>query len=353
MKRIVAMAGITVFSVTVTGMSAELAGTAPRQPGDRTTVPALAMSLPDSAVDAARRKRIVDTLINRLERLYVFPEQVPMLAAKIRERMARGDYDAITSAPAFADTLTRHVREIVKDQHLGVRFMVRRRRAPVTPTPTPAPAPVQPRVATGGITKVDLLPGNIGYVALDGFESVDEVDAPYANAMNQLAATDALIIDIRANGGGWPHSVALFISYLVGTDSIHINSLRFRDGDSTMRFFTSPKVTGRKFGPTKPVFVLTSERTFSAAEEFAYDLKAMKRATIIGEQTRGGANPGQATMLDDDFAAFVPFAVAVNPITNGNWEGTGVTPDIRVPARDALDRAIAEARRQVESKKGR
>jgi retinol-binding protein 3 len=171
--------------------------------------------------------------------------------------------------------------------------------------------------------------------------------------MNQLANTSALIIDIRANSGGWPHSVALLISYLMGSDSVHVNSLRFREGDSTMNFWTSTKVSGQKFGPTKPVYVLTSNRTFSAAEEFAYDLQALKRATVIGEQTPGGANPGRVTMLDDDIAAFVPFAAAHNPITGGNWEGTGITPDIRVPATSALDRAVEEARKRIGAKQRR
>lgn len=319
---------------------------------ERITTPALALSLRDSSMDAARRQRIIDTLINRLERLYVFPEKVPALATQLRQRLVRGDYDRITNAPAFAETLTTHIREVVSDQHLGVRFLVPRRRVPAAAATTAPPARAQPtREATGGITKVEIMPHNIGYLAMDGFNSIDEVDAPYAKAMNQLAGTDALIIDLRANSGGWPHSVALLVSYLVGSDSVHINSLRFRDGDSTMRFFTSPKVSGAKFGPTKPVYVLTSSRTFSAAEEFAYDVQALKRATIIGEQTGGGANPGRVTMLDDDIAAFVPFAAAHNPITNGNWEGAGVTPDIRVPASAALDRAVEEARRAIASAK--
>ena len=345
-SRIMAGVGAACCSIAATLTSAVPAQAAIEHAHVSTTARAVAMSLPDSSVDRARRQRIVDTLINRLERLYVFPGKVPALAAVLRERVARGQYDHITSAPAFADTLTNHLRDVLEDRHLALRFMVPRRRAPAQTTTS-----VQRREPTGGVTSVEVLPSNIGYLALDGFNSIDEVDAPYANAMNKLAATDALIIDIRQNSGGWPHSVALLASYLVGKDSVHINSLRFREGDSTMHFWTNPVVSGRKFGPDKPVYVLTSARTFSAAEEFAYGMKALRRATIIGEQTQGGANPGRATMLDDDIAAFIPFAEARNPITGGNWEGTGVTPDIRVLASVALDRAIEEARKRLSAER--
>jgi len=307
-----------------------------------------AASVQDSTVDAARRQRVIDTLVARMERLYVFPGQVPALASSLRQRIRRGDYDALTNAVAFADTLTKHVREVIPDRHLSVRFLSPRR--PATPALPLVTIPRPPRGPDGEgeawVDSVRILPSNIGYLALSGFADKGDAAAPFAKAMTKLADTDALIIDIRGNGGGDPTGVALLISYLVGTDSIHTNSFHFRDGDSTMHFWTSPNVAGRKFGPSKPVYVLTDNRTFSAAEEFAYNLQALKRATLIGETTRGGANPGQVTRLDAEFAAFIPFAQARNPITGTNWEGTGVKPEIAVRAADALDRAIAEVRKQ-------
>ena len=100
-------------------------------------------------------------------------------------------------------------------------------------------------------------------------------------------------------------------------------------------------------GESKPVFVLTSNRTFSAAEEFTYNLKNLKRATIVGETTGGGAHPGGVRRITDHFGIWVPAGRAISPITKTNWEGTGIEPDIKVPAASALDTAHLEALRRL------
>ena len=304
------------------------------------------LTVRDSGMDAARRQRVVDSLLVQLEREYVFPGKVPALAASLRQRLQRGDYDNISNAVAFADTLTAHIRQVIADRHLSVRFLPARR-APVTrDASTGASSTTARRPSTAWVERVEVLPSNIGYLALSGFADRADAETPYRDAMTKLADTDFLIIDIRDNRGGHPEGVALLISYLVGTDSIHLNSFHFRNGDSTLQTWTSPLVTGRKFGPDKPVYVLTSSTTFSAAEEFAYDLQAIRRGTIIGEVTGGGANPGQVARLDANMAAFIPFAEARNPITGTNWEGVGVKPEIEVPAAVALDRALEEIARK-------
>jgi C-terminal processing protease CtpA/Prc len=157
----------------------------------------------------------------------------------------------------------------------------------------------------------------------------------------------ALIIDLRSNGGGDPFTVALVASYLFGDKPVHINSLYFRPANRTDDFYTDPNVSGKKFGASKPVFVLTSSRTFSGAEEFAYDVQTQKRATIVGETTGGGANPGGAVRLPYDLTVFVPTGRAINPITKTNWEGVGVKPDVPAAADDALDVALRMARQAV------
>src|SRR5207253_8430372 len=152
-----------------------------------------------------------------------------------------------------------------------------------------------------------------------------------------LADTDALIIDLRDNGGGQPRMVAYIASYLFDK-RMHLNDLYERRTNSTQEFWTRD-VPGRKFGGTKPVYLLTSKRTFSGAEEFSYDLQSLGRATIIGETTGGGAHPTQQFRIDDRFVIGVPFARAINPITKTNWEGGRVASDVRVPAADALETA--------------
>lgn len=306
----------------------------------------------DTVIDAARRTRVIDTLIERLEGSYVFPEKVPAIAAALRARAARGGYDSISSAVAFAEALTASLQELVADRHLRVRYTdaVLPRTRPQPGPPTPAQAQRgrdRAREESYGLGRSEVMAGNIGYLEVRSFGFPAEFIAEgVAAAMTPLADTDALIIDIRANGGGTPYAVAHLASYLFGPDSVHLNSIYWRPEDSTMHFWTSRDVPGRRFGPTKPVYVLVGGRTFSAAEEFAYDLQTRKRATIVGAATRGGANPGQGERLDDHFFAFVPSGRAINPVTGGNWEGVGVIPDVPVDADSALSAALDLARRQ-------
>jgi C-terminal processing protease CtpA/Prc len=147
-----------------------------------------------------------------------------------------------------------------------------------------------------------------------------------------------LIIDLRDNGGGRPDMVAYLSSYLFDSRT-HLNDLWTRRTDKTEEFWTRDTIPGRRFGGVKPVYVLTSAQTFSGGEEFTYNLKNLKRATIVGETTGGGAHPVSGHRIDEHFRIDVPFARAINPITHTNWEGVGVTPDVVVPAKDALDTA--------------
>jgi C-terminal processing protease CtpA/Prc len=189
-----------------------------------------------------------------------------------------------------------------------------------------------------GFQKAEVLDGNVGYLKFDFFADPDICGATASAAMNFLAGTRALVIDLRENGGGSPPMVALVASYLLPPHT-HINDLWTRSTDSTEQFFTLDSVAGRHYGADKPVYVLTSHDTFSGGEEFTYDLKTQKRATIIGETTGGGAHPVRGRRIDDHFMIGVPFARAINPITHTNWEGTGVEPDVKVPADQALAKA--------------
>jgi C-terminal processing protease CtpA/Prc len=172
----------------------------------------------------------------------------------------------------------------------------------------------------------------------------NEVREEVRDTMSQAADAAAIIFDVRHNGGGEPETVALVTSYVFGSEPVHLNSLYWRIPDRTDDFYTDPRVQGTKFGPTKPVFVLTSSHTFSAAEEFTYNLQTRKRATIVGETTGGGAHPGDMVSLPFGLTVFVPNGRAINPITHTNWEGTGVKPDVAIPAETALETAHKLAR---------
>jgi C-terminal processing protease CtpA/Prc len=294
---------------------------------------------PDMTVDAATRKEVIESVIKRLNESYVFPEVAAKMEQAVRKRAAAGEYEQLTSAKEFAKTLTAHLQEVSKDKHLRVRYShqpIPERARRQEPT---AEEQEQFRRHMGrinyGFERVERLPGNVGYVEFRGFFAPELGRDTVASVFNFLANTDALIIDLRKNGGGSPEMVAQITSYLFGAEPVHLNSLYWREGDRTEEFWTLKEVPGKRY-TGKDVYVLTSNYTFSGAEEFSYNLKNLKRATIVGETTGGGAHPGGGFRLHQHFGAFIPTGRAINPITKTNWEGTGVEPDVKVPSDQAL-----------------
>jgi len=299
-------------------------------------------NLPDAAIDPATRTAVIANLIKELNDGYVFPETAKKMEADLRSRISAKEYDSITSARQFAQKLTADLQSVSKDKHLKVGF-----------SSNPIPARVDKREPSEaekekmrwsgkrinyGFERVERLNGNIGYIDLRGFNDAGAGAETVAAAMNFLANTEAIIFDLRQNGGGSPAMVALISSYLFGDKPVHLNSLYWRRDDRTQEFWTKPEAAAKKF-PDKDIYILTSNYTFSAAEEFTYNLKNLKRATIIGETTGGGAHPGGMVRLADHFGAFIPTGRAINPISKTNWEGTGVEPDIKVPKDQALKTA--------------
>jgi tetratricopeptide (TPR) repeat protein len=203
------------------------------------------------------------------------------------------------------------------------------------------------RAENYGFVRVEVLEGNVGYLDFRFFAPVEEARETAAAAMRLLANVDALVFDLRQNGGGSPDMVQFLCSYLFD-ERTHLNSLYWREGDRTEAFWTLDDLPGPRLADV-PVFVLTAERTFSGAEEFAYNLRTRERATLVGETTGGGANPGGFMPVSDRLGIFVPTGRAVNPVTGTNWEGTGVEPHVAVPAEEAYDRGLALAREAAEA----
>lgn len=305
-------------------------------------VPALVMTLyaqeAPNTLTAAQRKSIVETLIKELKAKYVFPEVAEKVGLALTAKLAKGGYEAATTVQDFAEALSKDLRELGKDGHFRVRF------APdFKPQDDDEKPPTKEEIEEGrqqaarrafGIAKVEQLPGNIGYLDIRGFGPAEFVGPAFSAAITLLSGTEALILDLRQNGGGQPESVAYLLSHFFPLgDSRHLNSIYNRPRDTTRQFWTSPSAGPRY---ANPVYVLTSARTFSGGEECAYDFQTQKRATLIGETTGGGANPGGPVALGHGFLAFVPTGKAINPITRTNWEHVGVKPDVPVPAAEAL-----------------
>ncbi len=304
------------------------------------------------AIDAQTRARVVEAIAGALSNYYLSPDVAKKMGAGIRSHLRRHGYDGIGDGMRFADVLTQDLQAVSHDKHLRVDFSPSKLpEIPDHPAP-PSPAQLAARRAqleraNCAFERVERLSGNIGYLKFDGFVDPEVCGATASAALNFLANVDALIIDLRENGGGDPNMVAFVASYLFDHRT-HLNDLWQRDGNTTTQFWTLSYVPGKRLAK-QPVFLLTSSRTFSGAEEFTYDLKSLKRATIVGETTGGGAHIVAGHRVDDRFLLYVPFGKAINPITHTDWEGVGVQPDVKVPAAQALETAETLALQRIEA----
>lgn len=269
---------------------------------------------------------------------YVFPDKGEEAASMLETNLEKGAYDGLDDI-RLAERLTRDLREVTRDRHFGVRPAPPQLEGGVVKSFTRRPS------GTMGFERVERLEGNIGYVDLREFAPREFAEPTVHAAMRLLQGSDALIFDLRRNGGGDPETVQAVCSYLFDPgEPVHLNSLYFRPADETTEFWTQPETLESDAMGETPIWVLTSSYTFSGGEEFAYNLKTRDRATLIGETTGGGAHPVDAFELHgSDLRVMIPVGRAINPVTGTNWEGTGVVPHHDVPADEALDLAIDQA----------
>jgi retinol-binding protein 3 len=328
------------------------------QPPHVTAAPILAMGTGGSVatlhIDAATRARVIAGAVAALDTFYVFPPVANAMGDSLHARLARGAYGSYDNGIAFAVEINKELSDIAHDKHLSFNYSIR----PLPAEPSGPEAPPSPEDSARqrrqlasrncGFVKAEQLDGNVGYLKFDMFADPDICGPTASAAMSFLANTRALIIDLRDNGGGSPKMVAYIASYLF-TARTHLNDLWNRKSGETEEYWTLDSIPGRRYGADKPVYILTSKRTFSGAEEFTYDLKNLKRATIVGETTGGGAHTVSGHRLDEHFMIGVPNARAINPVTHTDWEGVGVEPDVKVPAKDALataEKLVAEKVKQ-------
>lgn len=272
---------------------------------------------------------------------YLFPEMAAAAAAAIRARRDAGEYRDLDDK-TLAERLTAHLFEACGDKHLTVNVLPEELRAHSTWAEIEATMLEWEPLDNYGIAKVERLDGNIGYVDIRYFTYASISGAAIAAAMELVSHTGALILDLRRNTGGEPDGVAYWSSYLFPDEKTHLNDLYFAYTGKTRQYWTLGHLAGRRY-LDRPVYVLISEKTFSAGEEFCYNLKALGRATLIGQTTRGGAHAVEVVLLTPGLALTVPFAKAINPVTGTNWEGTGVEPDVKVPPEEALTVAYRKA----------
>jgi hypothetical protein len=353
------------------------------------------ISVPDDGTLADQQmsgREIVTTALTLLRANYVFPELAEQAAVAVEARLEAGEYDDLDEI-TLTELLTTHLNEVCDDKHLQVRLGGGPMRhgpggpggpGPGGPGPSgPGPGPGGPgsrpgpgghgpkrrhdgpdgdeprdhetrrlamrrmgRMDNFGIRRVERLDGNVGYLDVRRVAVPANAGPAITAAMELVAGTHALIIDLRHNGGGAPEGVVYWCSYLFEEHPTHLNDIFHADTGETRQFWALPYVPGTRY-VDRPVYVLTSSHTFSGGEDFAYTLQALGRAEVIGETTGGGAHPTRGFPISQAVHIGIPFARSINPVTGTNWQGTGVVPDVAVPAEQAYDVAYARALRHV------
>lgn len=303
--------------------------------------PVFAMAAP---LAPAEQAEVIEQTAKLIETRYVDPEAGREIARALRRERSL----ATPAEPRdFADRLTGFLRQRASDGHFQVTWSEK----PLTAED------FSDEMAAGdidryygpklnhGVAKVEQLDGNVMLLDLRVFPPPDLAGDVIAAAMTLVAQGDALIIDLRKNGGGM-ETVNVVAGYLLPPGTPLSGTYDRPTGMLTPQV-TAAWQPGRRFGADKPLYILTGKRTFSAAEALAYDLQALKRATIVGETTGGGANPFEYRRLGDHFALSLPEKRSVNPVTGANWQGVGVKPDVAAPADRALDVALELARAEL------
>lgn len=278
-----------------------------------------------------------------LEDGYCDPELGARMANVIRQRSAAGDYPKTMEGPAFAAKLQRDIRNVYDDRHLRVEFSAEKL-PPMPPLTLEPPKDyaehIRPwsRHENFGLASVQVLPGNIGAIDFRYFVPLALSGKAIDAAMEMVAHTDALIIDLRQNRGSMdPDTIPYLMGYFFERP-VMISELYWRPTNTTRQFWTASQVAGPRY-LDKPVTILTSNSTFSGGEALAFDMQALKRAKVYGEPTGGGGNPGGTVRIDDHFALWLPAGKGKSAVTNKTFEGIGVIPDVAVRPADALRKA--------------
>ena len=317
------------------------------------------ISVPDDGSLAAEQlsgREIVTKAMELLRANYVFPDQAEQAATAVEAKLEAGEYDDLDEV-TLTERLTRDLQEITGDRHLRVVLGG-------GPGPGPhsqrVPEPKEPedhetrrlamrrrgRLDNFGIRRAERLDGNVGYLDVRRVAMPANAGPAITAAMELVAGTYALLLDLRQNHGGSPEGVVFWCSYLLDERPTHLNDIFHADTGETRQFWALPYVPGTRY-LDRPVYVLTSGHTFSGGEDFAYTLQALGRATVVGETTGGGAHPTRGFPISAAVHIGIPFARSVNPVTGTNWQGTGVVPDVAVPEAQARDTAYAKALEHV------
>jgi hypothetical protein len=301
--------------------------------------------------DTASRAAIVEAVLAQLREHYIDVAKVPAIEELLRKRQAAGDYDRITDGAELAKTMTSDLQSIGHSGHLNLRYRSQplSLKAREPEAVERAAQDAEARLINYGVIRAEVMEGNIGYLRVDRFGDAEAGGRAVAGAMTMLANTDAMIVDLRANRGGGDLN-AVLASYFLPSHTQLLSTLEYPRRDMTIQVWSLPSLAGPRY-LDRPVYLLTSRQTFSAGEAFVYNLQATGRVTVVGERTRGGADPNTVIPVDPHFVLSIPIGRTVHPVTKTSWEGVGVKPDVpTAQGEDALSAALTLATKEVRSK---
>jgi len=304
----------------------------------------------DKSINEEYKEQTIKRLSQLMNDFYVFPDIAKLTEDQLLKQLEEGHFNQFENNKNFAAALTESVQTINKDKHMRIW-----ENKPYVASPNSSERIIEERFdrinrsreGNSGFKTVKILEGNVGYLDLRGFAGLENGKVVADAYMKLMSRTDAVIVDLSKNGGGSPNMVQYLCSYFFD-QKIHLNSLYWREGNETREFWTLHEVDGIKM-PDVPLFIITSNRTFSGAEEFSYNMQTQKRAMLVGQTTGGGANPGGTMSINENLSVFIPTGKAINPITKTNWEGIGVIPEIETTPEESFEKTHELAKQAAEA----
>ncbi|MCX6303499.1 MAG: S41 family peptidase [Bacteroidetes bacterium] len=304
----------------------------------------------NSGISNKEKVAIIDKTIGLLYENYLFPERVKLIDKFIHQKLNNGGYDSLTKSIVFLETFERDIQQQGNDQHIGLGVDPGRVKQIIEDGQAEKSGlkPVETeewlqklKFENFRLRKLERLDGNVGYFNFLNFTPLESSMLSLVGAMNFIRFSDAIIIDLRDNGGGNSETMDFLLSYFL-QDSVQITEMRYRKDGKVVKSYTVKDSLIIKIPKDIPLYILVSNKTSSAAEGFAYTLQQYKRATIIGEQTKGEGNPGELFVINEDLYIMIPTIEGINPVSKKSIDGIGVTPDINIVSSKALTKAKLE-----------
>lgn len=308
----------------------------------------LSLKAQNKQITKKEKTEVIQLISENLLETYIDLTDAKEMASILKSNLKSNKYKSVTNPDDFAKLVTHDLQNVSHDLHLRLNYEPKKIAQSKRVMPEEMKKRREKMMAMKmaeinyGFTEVKVLKGNIGYLNLRMFTNIEQGKDAATSAMNFLYNTNAIIIDLRKNGGGVPGMVQLLSSYFTDAEPVLLSNFYERKTNEKTQLFTFKSIDGKRM-TNKPLYILTSKNTFSAAEAFTYSLKHLDKAVVVGEVTKGGANRTKTINLNDEFSISIPYIQAIHPVTKTNWEGKGVQPNIEANNNEAFVIAYIDA----------